>query len=84
MAYLHSAREKTEKSPSSGEVMISVFWHCEGVILVNLMLKCKTVNSNAYIRMLTELRKHFKRIQPHQNPTAILLHHDIARPYTCL
>lgn len=76
--------KKLKKSPSPGEVMITVFWHCEGVVFVNVMHKLETFNSNAYIRTLTELRNHFKRIQPHQNPTEILLHHDIAKSHTCL
>jgi len=79
-----SQGKKLKKSLSPGEVMITVFWHCAGVILVIAMLKWETVNSSAYIRTLSELRNHFKQIQPHQNPTEILLHHDIARPHTCL
>lgn len=74
-----SQEKKLKKSPSPGEVMITDFWHFEDVILVNAMLKWETVNSNAYIRTLTELRNHFKWIQPHQNPTESSLHHDIAR-----
>jgi hypothetical protein len=34
-----SQGEKMKKSPSPDEVMITVFWHFEGVILVNAMLK---------------------------------------------
>jgi hypothetical protein len=55
-----SQGKKLKKSLSLGEVMIIVFWHCEGVILVIAMLKWERVNSNAYIRTLTELRNHFK------------------------
>jgi len=51
-----SQGKKLEKSLSLDGVMITVFWHCEGVILVNVMLQWETVNSNAYIRTLTELR----------------------------
>lgn len=62
----HSPRaKKLKKSPSPGEVMITLFWHCEGVILVNAMLQWETVNSNAYIRTLTELRNCFTWIQRH-------------------
>jgi len=81
---LFSQGKKLKKSQSAGGVMITVFWHCEGVILVNAMFKWETVNKNAYIRTLTELRNHFKWIHPHQNPTEILLDHDIARLHTCL
>jgi hypothetical protein len=34
--------------------------------------------------MPTELRKHFKRVWTHMNPTEILLLHDNARPHTSL
>jgi hypothetical protein len=40
--------------------MITVFWDCEGVILVNVMQRGDTIRSDACIRTLTELRKHFK------------------------
>jgi len=49
--------------------MITVFWDCQGVILVDAMPQGETVNSNAYVRTLTELRKHLKQVWSHKNPT---------------
>jgi hypothetical protein len=43
----------------SVDVIIGIFWNCEGVILVVAMLRGETDISNTYIRKLTELRKHF-------------------------
>jgi len=62
--------------------MITAFWACKGVIPVDIMLRGET--SQSYINVLTEHRKHFKRIWPHMNPTQILLQHDNARPHTSL
>jgi hypothetical protein len=53
--------------------MITVFWDCEGVILVDAMPRGETINCNTYIKTLTELRTQIKWVQPHKNPTEILL-----------
>jgi hypothetical protein len=76
--------KKFKKFPSVGKVTITLFWDCEGVVLVNAVLIGETVNCDAYIRTLTEYRKHFKQVQFHKNPTEILLQHDSARPQTNL
>ena len=47
--------KKKFKNLSMGRVMITVFWDCEGVILVDTMLRGMTFNSDAYFRMQTEL-----------------------------
>jgi Transposase. len=64
--------------------MIAVFWNCEGVILVDKMPRGEIINSDAYIRTLTELSKLFRHVQPHKNPVEILLQHDGARPHVSL
>lgn len=46
-----------------------VFWDCKGVIVVDALPRGDIVKSDAYIRMLTEFGKHFKRVWPHKNPT---------------
>jgi hypothetical protein len=69
--------QKNSKSPL--KVTITVFWDCEGVILVDVILRGMTINSKTYIKSVTELRKPFKQAQPHKNPTEILLQHDNAR-----
>jgi len=40
---------------------------------VDAMPRGETIKSDAYIRMLTELGKHFKRVWPHWNPTELCL-----------
>jgi len=46
--------------------MITVIWDCKGVILVDKNA-AREDNSNAHIRMLTQLGKHFKTVWPHNN-----------------
>jgi hypothetical protein len=52
--------------------MITVFWDCEGVIVVNAMPRGERVSSDANIMTLTNLRKRFKLVRPQKNPTQIL------------
>jgi histone-lysine N-methyltransferase SETMAR len=52
--------------------------------LTDVMPRGEAINSDAYIRMLSELRKHFKLVWPHKTPTEILLQLDNARPHTSL
>jgi len=54
------------------------------VILADMMPTEETINSDAYIRELTELKKCFKWIRPNKNPTQILLQHDNEWPHTSL
>jgi hypothetical protein len=39
--------------------MITVFWDCEGVILVDVMLKQQTITSDTYIKIVKTLKKCF-------------------------
>jgi histone-lysine N-methyltransferase SETMAR len=64
--------------------MSTVVWDWERVILVGAMLRRETINSDTYIRTPTEVRKHFKRVWPHNRPREILLQHDNARLHTSL
>jgi hypothetical protein len=72
------------KSQRAPKLMITVFWDCEGVTLLNSIPRGETINSDTYIRTLTELWKHFKRVHALYDPTEILLEHDNAIPHTSL
>jgi histone-lysine N-methyltransferase SETMAR len=54
------------------------------VILVDVMLKGMTINSNACISMLKKFRKRIKCVWSHKNLAEMLLQHDNARPHTSL
>jgi hypothetical protein len=39
-------------SPSAGKVKVTMFWNCEGVILLDVMQRGMTGNSDIYTSML--------------------------------
>jgi hypothetical protein len=41
-------------SPSARNVIVAVFWDCEGVILLDVMQRGTAFNSEAYIRLLNK------------------------------
>ena len=64
--------------------MITVFWDTDGVILVDVMARGETINSDAYIKTLQKLKQRYRRVRPNRNPGSILIQHDNARPHTSL
>ena len=83
MAQFSTPRKKSlEKSPSAGKVLITVFWSCDWVLLVDPVLREETLNSDTYIRTLTDLRKCFIRVWPHKNMAENLLQLGNARLHT--
>lgn len=62
-----SPEKQKSKSPSASKVMVTIFWKCEGVMLVDVITRRETINTDAYIRTLKELRQCFKRVQPHES-----------------
>jgi histone-lysine N-methyltransferase SETMAR len=64
--------------------MVTVFWDCKGVILVDMMSGGATINSEAYINTLNKLKKRFRRVRPGKDPAEMLLQHDSSRPHTNL
>ena len=64
--------------------MITIFWDIDGVILVDVMATCETINSEAYIKTLQKLKQRYRRVRPNRNPGNMLIQHDNARPHTSL
>jgi histone-lysine N-methyltransferase SETMAR len=54
------------------------------VILVDVMARGETINSDAYINTLQKLKKRYRRVRPNRNPGDMLIQHDNARPHTSL
>jgi len=79
-----SQKKKFKTTPSAGKVMIAVFWDIDGVILVEVMARGETINSDAYIRTLQKLKQRYRRVRPNRNPRDMFIQHDNARPHTNL
>jgi histone-lysine N-methyltransferase SETMAR len=54
------------------------------VILIDVLPRGQTINSNVYVETLKKLKKRFRRFRPHKDVAKVLLHHDNARPHTSL
>jgi hypothetical protein len=55
------ARKKFKVQVSVGEVMGSVFWDSEGILLVELLERCATFISEQYLKTLKKLKQQIKR-----------------------
>jgi hypothetical protein len=58
-----------------------IFWDAELMILVDIMPRGQTINSDPYIQSLKTLQKLFR---PHKHVAEVLLQHDNARQHTSL
>ena len=74
-------KKKFRLSPSARRVMITVLWDCEGVILLDVMQRDTTVNSDAYISALRKMKR-FQCLWPDKKLGKMLLQHNNTRPCT--
>jgi hypothetical protein len=77
-------KKKFKTTPSAGKIMITVFWDIDGVILVDVVARSETINSDAYIKTLQKLKQFYRRLRPNRNPGDMLIQHDNAHPNTSL
>jgi histone-lysine N-methyltransferase SETMAR len=83
--HTNSPRKRKFKAiPSASKIMATVFWDCEVVILIDVLPRGQTINSDVYVETLKKLKKHFRKFRPHKDVTKMFLHHDNARPHTSL
>jgi len=50
-------KEKFKTTPSAGKSMTTIFWDTDRVILVDVMARAETINSDMYIKILQKLRQ---------------------------
>ena len=50
-----SVPKKVKSRRSAKKVMASVFWDAEGILLIDYLKKCKTINSEYYCQLLDQL-----------------------------
>ena len=80
-----SPRKKEFKTtPSARKLMVTVFWDIDEVILVDVMARGETINSDTYIKTLQKLKESYRRVRPNRIPGGMLIQHDNARPHTSL
>jgi histone-lysine N-methyltransferase SETMAR len=84
MEWLHTTspqKEKFKAIPSASKIMVTAFWDCEGVILIDVLPRGQMINLDVYVETL---KKSFLRVCPLKDVIKVLLHHDSARPHTSL
>jgi hypothetical protein len=72
--------KKFKTKASAGEVMLTIFWHSEDVVIVDFLEKGATVNSELYIETLRSLKKCIMRKGPEIDD--VLLQHNNVRLHT--
>jgi histone-lysine N-methyltransferase SETMAR len=82
--HANSPKKKFKAAPSAGKIMATIFWDSEGLLLVNIMPRGATINSEAYVKTLKKLHSRMRRVRPHRQMEDVLLLHDNARPHVSL
>jgi len=54
------------------------------MIVVDVMARGETINSDAYIKTLQKLKQRYQRVRPNRNAGGMLNQHDSAHPHTSL
>ena len=61
--------------------MVTVFCDTDGVILVALMARGETINSDTYIQTLQKLKQPYRRVRPNRSPGGMFIRHDNAHSH---
>jgi hypothetical protein len=56
--------KKFKVTPSSGKVMLTVFWNSQGVLLAHFQKRGENFNSTSYCKILLKLRNVNRRKPP--------------------
>ena len=65
--------------------MLSVWWDYKGIVYFELLPRNQTINSEVYIRQLTDLNNAIQEKRSElANRKGIVFHHDNARPHSSL
>jgi hypothetical protein len=54
---------------SASKIMATVLWDCEGMILIDVLPRGQTINSDVYAETPKKLKKRFRRVRPHEDVT---------------
>lgn len=74
--------KKAKAQQSAGKRMATVFWDCEGILLIEWLPEGKAINSDYYIEVLKKLREAVKSKRRGKLTRHVLLQHDNATPHS--
>ena len=74
--------KKFKTTISAKKIMASVFWDCQGIILIEYLPQGETINSARYCETLKKLRRAIQNKRRGMLTKGVCLLHDNARPHT--
>ena len=75
--------KKFKMQPSAGQVMATVFWDAQGVIMLDFLAKKSTITVAYYANLLDKLRTVIREKRRGKLSKGILLQQDNGRVHTC-
>jgi hypothetical protein len=75
---------KAKKRLSAGKVLTTIFWDWKGVLLVDFLHKCRTVNGAYYCQLLDNVKAAYKTKRHGKPIRNVVLLHDNAQPHTAV
>ena len=73
---------KAKVTQSSKKIMATIFWDCEGILLIDFKERNTTVNATYYASLLHELRASIREKRPGKLTRGVRLLHDNAPVHT--
>lgn len=73
-----SPPKKFKVTPSAGKIMATIFWDCEGILLIDYLKKGSTITGEYYASLLHRLRDSIKIKRRGKLTRGVLLLHDNA------
>lgn len=58
----HHRKKHFKVQTSAGEVMASIFWDGEGILLVQSLDRATTLNSEQYVQTLNKIKQNIRRV----------------------
>jgi len=80
----HPAPKKFRVQKSAGEVLASIFWDQDGVLLIDYLPKGQTTNAEYYLSLLVQLKDILKEKRCGKFTKGVLFLHDNAPAHPAL
>lgn len=74
--------KKFKVVPSAGKIMATIFWDCEGILLIDYKVKGLNITGEYYANILRQLREAIKEKRRGKLTRGVLLLHDNAPVHT--
>lgn len=72
---------KFRSTPSAGKILATIFWDCEGVLMIDYLSHRATITGDYYANLLVKLREEIKKKRRGKISKRIRLLHDNAAPH---